>query len=127
MPLKLNVLKPRSYIRILKLLIVISVIVTVTFSFFNVLKRRAEDKQKALDDYAQKLQLEKIKLQEARDNPISLSNEDVVSEKTIVNLRCLFVIFSYQVNLLNLILVLLHYVFLGQFFLNGALLNQALQ
>ena len=83
MPLKLNVLKPRSYIRILKLLTVVFVIVTVTFSVSNVLKKRAEDKQKALDEYAEKLQLEKVKLQEARENPISLPKNNVVSKNCL--------------------------------------------
>ena len=54
---------------------------TVTFSVSNVLKKRAEDKQKALDEYAEKLQLEKVKLQEARENPISLPKNNVVSKK----------------------------------------------
>ena len=76
MSLKLNVFKPRSYIRIVKFVLVISVIVTVTLYFFNAYKKRAEDKQKALDVYAQKLLEEKVKLQEARDNPFDLSNDN---------------------------------------------------
>ena len=76
MPFKLNVFKPRSYIRIVKFLLVISVIVTVTLYFFNAYKKRAEENQKALDDYAQNLLLEKAKLQEARNNPFDLSNDN---------------------------------------------------
>ena len=83
MSLKLNVFKPRSYIRIVKFVLVISVIVTVTLYLFNAYKKRAEDKQRALDVYAQKLLEEKVKLQEARDNPFDLSNDnDGVSSKS---------------------------------------------
>ena len=80
MPLKINVFKPRSYIRIVKLVIVISVAITVTYSFFNALKKKTEDKQKSIEAYAEKIELEKVKLQQARENPIGLSNDDGVSD-----------------------------------------------
>jgi len=76
MTLKLNVFKPRSYIRIVKIVIVICVAVTVAYSFFNALKKRSEDKQKELDTYAEKIQLEKVKIQQARENPLGLSNNE---------------------------------------------------
>lgn len=82
MTLKLNVFKPRSYIRIVKVVIVICVAVTVAYSFFNALKKRSEDKQKELDTYAEKIQLEKVKIQQARENPLGLSNNEGVSDKS---------------------------------------------
>ena len=82
MTLNLNVFKPRSYIRIVKIVIVICVAVTVAYSFFNALKKRSEDKQKELDTYAEKIQLEKVKIQQARENPLGLSNNEGVSDKS---------------------------------------------
>ena len=82
MTLKLNVFKPRSYIRIVKVMIVICVAVTVAYSFFNALKKRSEDKQKELETYAEKIQLEKVKIQQARENPLVLSNNEGVSDQS---------------------------------------------
>ena len=82
MTLKLNVFKPRSYIRIVKVVIVICVAVTVAYSFFNALKKRSEDKQKELETYAEKIQLEKVKIQQARENPLGLSNNEGVSDQS---------------------------------------------
>ena len=52
--------------QIVKVIILICVAVTVAYTFFNALKKRSEDKQKELDTYAEKLRLEKIKIQQGR-------------------------------------------------------------
>ena len=55
---------------------------TVAYSFFNALKKRSEDKQKELETYAEKIQLEKVKIQQARENPLGLSNNEGVSDQS---------------------------------------------